>query len=628
MVGGVDDDRTAGVLVDFRELFAHLSTAYLVMSADLVIVEANGAYLRLLQRTRAELVGRPVFEAFPPEPGALDADGRNPLQVSFERVRDTGVADVMPLLEYGVRDAEGGEVEQRFWSLVHSAVLGVDGRPALVLQRVEDVTQYAREREQERSRGSDWRRRAELVEADLYVRAQELRAALQAQEVASRRLAGLADAALQLAAAETVQELVEKVVAAGLIALGADGGAIAVRDDPRGLVQLTITDSLGARTQQQYAQLPLDGDLPSSWAARTGELVVLPDRQAGMAWSPAMAGVYEATGRQAWVALPLRAGERLLGSLTASWAQPHPFVADELDLLSAFAAQCAQALARLQVREVEQQAAAAARQMSEALQRSLLTDPPQHDHLQVVVRYRAAAEQVQVGGDWYDAFLNSGGAMCLVVGDVTGHDREAAAVMGQVRNLLRALAHTLGEPPGRVLSAVDRAMSGLQVRALATAVLARVEQTEQQRAAGLRLLRWSNAGHPPPLLLEPDGTARLLTGEPDLLLGLDPATGRGDHSQVLAPGATVLLFTDGLIERRGASIDDGLAWLLAATRGRQSQDLDALCDYLLDEVAGSAEDDVALLALRAHPEDRPRSAAAGSADDHDNDAQAGLAQGG
>jgi hypothetical protein len=191
--------------VDFAALFAGLSTAYLVLNTDLVIVEANEAYLHLLQRTRQELVGRPVFQAFPPETASLDAQGRNPLQMSFERVRDTGLTDRMPLLQYDVRDPGTGRVEQRFWSLIHSAVLGEDGRPALVLRRVEDVTDFARERERERSRGLDWRRRAERVEADLYTRAQELRAALQAQQTASRRLAGLAEAALQLAAANRLR---------------------------------------------------------------------------------------------------------------------------------------------------------------------------------------------------------------------------------------------------------------------------------------------------------------------------------------------------------------------------------------------------------------------------------------
>jgi serine phosphatase RsbU (regulator of sigma subunit) len=319
-----------------------------------------------------------------------------------------------------------------------------------------------------------------------------------------------------------------------------------------------------------------------------------------------MAAVYEATGRQAWVALPLRVGERLLGSLLAAWTEPHTFDADEIGLLSAFAAQCGQALARLGVRELEKQAAAAAGQMSEALQRSLLTDPPQSDHLEIVVRYRPAAAQVQVGGDWYDAFVNSGGATCLVVGDVTGHDREAAAVMGQIRNLLRGLAHTLGDPPGLVLSAVDKAMRDLQVGALATAVLAIVEQTTEQRDAGIRTLRWTSAGHLPPLLLEPDGTSRLLTTDPDLLLGLDATAERSDHQVELQPGSTVVLYTDGLVERRGTSIDEGLDWLLTATADRHDLSPDQLSDILLDAVRDSAEDDIALLVVRAHPEDRPR----------------------
>lgn len=321
-----------------------------------------------------------------------------------------------------------------------------------------------------------------------------------------------------------------------------------------------------------------------------------------------MAAVYESTGRQAWAAMPLQAGDRLLGSLTASWTKPHPFAPDEVELLRAFAAQCAQALARLQVRQVEQQAADAARQMSEALQRSLLTEPPTSDDLQIAVRYRPASAQVQVGGDWYDAFLNDAGETCLVVGDVTGHDRLAAAVMGQVRNLLRGLAHTLGHPPGLILTAVDKAMRDLQVGTLATAVLATVNPPSRRDPAGSRTLRWSNAGHPPPLLLAPEGTSRLLRSEPDLLLGLDPATARADHSHHLQPGSTVLLYTDGLVERRGAGIDDGLAWLLAATTDRADLTPDQLCDLLLDAVTDTAEDDIALLVIRVLPPDQGRPA--------------------
>lgn len=118
-------------------------------------------------------------------------------------------------------------------------------------------------------------------------------------------------------------------------------------------------------------------------------------------------------------------------------------------------------------------------------------------------------------------------------------------------------------------------------------------------------MRWSNAGHLPPLLIDADGTTRLLQTEPDLLLGFDASTRRGAHQIVLEPGATLLLYTDGLIERRDASVDAGLDWLLAATSGLAGLGLDALCDKLLAQVGAPGEDDIALLALRVLPTRAP-----------------------
>jgi serine phosphatase RsbU (regulator of sigma subunit) len=249
--------------------------------------------------------------------------------------------------------------------------------------------------------------------------------------------------------------------------------------------------------------------------------------------------------------------------------------------------------------------------MSESLQRGLLTAPPEPEHLEIVVRYRAAAEQVQIGGDWFDAFLACDGALSLVVGDVTGHDREAAAVMGQMRNLLRGIGYTLGEPPAAVMSAVDRAVRDLDVGALATAILARIEQSPADAGSGKRIMRWTNAGHPPPLLLRADGSAEFLTFEPDLLLGLDATVDRSDHTQELDPGDTVLLYTDGLVERRGQTLDEGLSWLRSAASARRQLTPTQLADALLAEVHDTAEDDIAMLLLRTHPEDRPRPDSAG-----------------
>jgi serine phosphatase RsbU (regulator of sigma subunit) len=277
----------------------------------------------------------------------------------------------------------------------------------------------------------------------------------------------------------------------------------------------------------------------------------------------------------------------------------------------AFAAQAAQALDRLRTRVAERTALTALAGTVEALQRSLLSEPPEPDHLEVSVRYLPAARQAQVGGDWYDSFLLSDGRTVLVIGDVTGHDSHAAAAMAQVRNVLRGVAHHSGGTPAEVLTGLDAAMRDLGIGTLATAVLATVEQTAADAERGTRVLRWSNAGHPPPLLVRPSGDVEVLERPADLLLGVDPDRSRHDHAYELAPGSTVLLYTDGLIERRGVPLDDGVRWLGELLRELRHLPLEELCDRVLGELAGRVDDDVALLAIRAHPEDRPRPPSAG-----------------
>jgi serine phosphatase RsbU (regulator of sigma subunit) len=342
--------------------------------------------------------------------------------------------------------------------------------------------------------------------------------------------------------------------------------------------------------------MPVDGSLPASVTARSGGRILLRHAGEALAFDPGMAQIIEATGCQAWAVLPLSAGERVLGALCVGWSAPQDFPAAELEILDALAAQCAQGLDRIQIRAAERRSAAAARRMSATLQRSLLTDPPRPPGLQIAVRYRPAAREAQVGGDWYDAFRNADGGTSLVIGDVAGHDRDAAAAMGQFRNLLRGIAYAVAEPPAKVLSALDRAVRDLAVGSLATAVLARVEPAAGD-VPGARLLTWSNAGHPPPLLVDPDGSVHVLATDPDLLLGLDPDTGRCDHSRVVRPGGTLLLFTDGLVERRDASLDDGLDALVEAVRGLAGRSLDELCDGLLDRLGAAGDDDIALLVL-------------------------------
>ncbi|MGY1607494.1 PP2C family protein-serine/threonine phosphatase [Geodermatophilus sp. SYSU D00700] len=235
--------------------------------------------------------------------------------------------------------------------------------------------------------------------------------------------------------------------------------------------------------------------------------------------------------------------------------------------------------------------------VAETLQHSLLTPPPRPAGLELAVRYRPAVSQDLVGGDWYDAVVLPDGATLLVIGDVVGHGVEAAAAMAQLRSAVRTLAYDSPGGPAATLDRVDRVLAGLHVGTLATALVARLEPAAA--GDGGRLLRWSSAGHLPPLLLRADGAVRLLVTPPERLLGTQEPGERTDHVTTLAPGETLLLVTDGLVEVGRRGIDEGLARIAGALRGLEPLAADALCDRLLTRVLPDrTDDDVAVLAVR------------------------------
>jgi serine phosphatase RsbU (regulator of sigma subunit) len=241
--------------------------------------------------------------------------------------------------------------------------------------------------------------------------------------------------------------------------------------------------------------------------------------------------------------------------------------------------------------------------VAEKLQVSLLTEPPQPDDLEIAVRYRPASSHMHVGGDWYDAFAQPDGATMLVIGDVVGHDLDAAAAMGQIRSILRGLAYDRPTSPARILTRVDNVLAGLDVDHLATALVARIEQPPDQAARGLRTLRWSSAGHLWPLLLHADGTVQTLDSAPERLLGTDDAGSRSNHQATLYPDDTLLLYTDGLVEHGRTGVDEGIARLAAAATDLHPLPLEDYCDQLLDRLLpGRPDDDVAILAVRCHPQ--------------------------
>uniref|UniRef100_UPI000B03BAE1 PP2C family protein-serine/threonine phosphatase n=1 Tax=Peterkaempfera griseoplana TaxID=66896 RepID=UPI000B03BAE1 len=299
--------------------------------------------------------------------------------------------------------------------------------------------------------------------------------------------------------------------------------------------------------------------------------------------------LFRATGMSSAVIAPLRGPRGVLGALTVARSGPRPaFGSDDLSLVDDIARRAGLAVDNAQLYERQ-------RRVSETMQRHLLPPLPVMAGMQAAVRYLPAPYGSQVGGDWYDAFPVRDGSTMLAVGDVAGHDLQAAARMSQARNMLRAFAWAVEDSPSLVVDRLEEALPHLTDDFLATLVLARVSG----RPGGPRRLKWTNAGHPPPLLVCSEQRACFLEAGSGLLLGTGARYVRSDAEAELPPGSTLLLYTDGLVESPGESLTDAFARLARCAAGLARAPLDEFCDELLDQVrpAGS-EDDTALLALR------------------------------
>jgi PAS domain S-box-containing protein len=231
--------------------------------------------------------------------------------------------------------------------------------------------------------------------------------------------------------------------------------------------------------------------------------------------------------------------------------------------------------------------------IAETLQRSLLPETlPEIPGVVLAARYVPATDEAQVGGDWYDVVLLPDGRLGVAIGDVSGHGLRAASTMGQLRMALRAYAIE-SESPGEVVARMQQLVRALALPDMATLVYLVFDPDSG-------LVVFANAGHPPPLVIDQTGEAWFLEE------GLSPPLGALPHAQHveatvrLAPGSTLLLFTDGLIERRGVSLNEGLDRLRDASSA--GPDLEALCDELLASlVEEDVGDDIALLALHPVP---------------------------
>ncbi|MEU0832600.1 GAF domain-containing SpoIIE family protein phosphatase [Streptomyces sp. NPDC005969] len=267
-----------------------------------------------------------------------------------------------------------------------------------------------------------------------------------------------------------------------------------------------------------------------------------------------------------------------------------PFDDDDEGLLTALASAAGVSLENARLYQQLKRAA-------EHFQRRMLPVLPDLSPFEAAARYEPASELPRLGGDWYDAMVLPDGATCVVVGDVTGHDVEAAPLMGQIRNMLRAIALDRCGPPGLIMSKLDYALTMFDDPPTATLVFGRIEHGRAE--GGGYTFGWSNAGHLPPLLVGADGSTRYLApARHGIPVGIDASVSRYSHDHPLPPGSTLLLFTDGLVERRDQDIDTGLGDLAEQAARLATAPLEELCDSLISRSRQVFDDDVALLALR------------------------------
>jgi anti-sigma regulatory factor (Ser/Thr protein kinase)/GAF domain-containing protein len=375
----------------------------------------------------------------------------------------------------------------------------------------------------------------------------------------------------------------------GLGTAGADAVAIHLVSESGDALELEGASGVDATGLAQLARLPLERDGALQTAFARGRASFHPSLESLPQDAPLRASL-EREGLVSLALFPLGASRRVHGVLLLGWRTAQALEPDDRAFAGTFASQCGQALDRAIRYESE-------RTIAETLQQSVLPQAlPEVDGLTFAARYLPGESGVDVGGDWYDAFALPDGRIALVVGDVVGKGVQAAATMGQLRNSLRAFASEHADP-GEVVRRLGRMVDALPEAPFATLAYLVLD-------VSARHCRYVVAGHPPPLVVHPSGEAVYLEGGRTLPLGVDGDAPVEVADATLETGATVVLYTDGLVERRDASIDEGFA-AVRESAGSVAAGPDTLIDHVLRAAFGDTErdDDVAMLVVRLEPHD-------------------------
>jgi anti-sigma regulatory factor (Ser/Thr protein kinase)/putative methionine-R-sulfoxide reductase with GAF domain len=393
-----------------------------------------------------------------------------------------------------------------------------------------------------------------------------------------RRIQALTDGEL---ARLSVEDLLAAVVGRVRELLDVDTVAVLLVDPSATWLVATVTSGLEEETRQGV-RIPLGKGFAGRIAAERKAVTI-----AEVDHSNVLNPILREKGVRSLLGVPLLAGDEVIGVLHVGTLRPRLFTDEDTELLQLAADRIAPATqARLSRAE---------RNAATALQRSLLpAGLPTVPDIELAARYVPGGGG-EVGGDWYDVFDLPSGRFCVVVGDVVGRGLAASIAMGRLRSAVRAYA-LLTERPDEVLALVSRQVQHFEQDVMATVLCAVVDIVEDT-------VTLSSAGHPPPVLTAPGEPSALVDLRPDPPIGLAGAPRRSAVTRALPAGSGLVLYTDGLVERRHESLDTGLERLLACAHYGPAEQV---CATVMGRMIGNetSADDVALLALtRLEPHD-------------------------
>jgi serine phosphatase RsbU (regulator of sigma subunit)/anti-sigma regulatory factor (Ser/Thr protein kinase)/uncharacterized protein YigA (DUF484 family) len=404
------------------------------------------------------------------------------------------------------------------------------------------------------------------------------------EQRALRRAARLQEVTARLARAVTTEDAARAILRGATGGVGADAASIALASDDRQSLRVSpgLLSSGTLRLRSPF-EISVNDRSVLAHVYRNGRALWIASSEE---WESRFEEGFATQGDlgRCLYAVPIVAKGEAIGALAVYFQQERAKPsAEDAELISSFAHQAGVALERARAYEVEHEAAM-------TLQRNLMPDGTGYSAtVDVDGRYLPATRGVHVGGDWYDIVDRPDGTVAFAVGDIAGHGLQAAAAMGQVRSAWRALALSMTEP-NAILASLDRFAGGVDGAFFSTILTLLLDPSRNE-------LRYASAGHPPALVIAPDGSTRFLEGGRSVPLGLPFDLPRPQAHERLGPGSILVVYTDGLVERREESLDRGLERLAQAASRVRAGSLTEIADGLLELVADDRHDDVALLTI-------------------------------